>query len=90
MTSFIDFAFREEYERVKSLGYKLSEIDTLINWEAIRPIVKDMYDNKTGKGGRPNIDEIMMIMILVLRSGMVYPTLNLKDKSLTGYPFASF
>jgi hypothetical protein len=31
MTSFIDFAFREEYERVKALGDKLSEIDTLIN-----------------------------------------------------------
>jgi glucose/arabinose dehydrogenase len=41
--SFIDFAFREEYERVKVLGDKLSEIDTLINWEAFRPIVKDMY-----------------------------------------------
>jgi IS5 family transposase len=53
MTSFIDFAFREEYERVKALGDKLSEIDTLINWEAFRPIVKDMYDNKTEKGGNP-------------------------------------
>jgi IS5 family transposase len=67
MSSFIDFAFREEYERVKALGDKLSEIDTLISWEAFRPIVKDMYDNKTEKGGRPNIDEIMMINILVYR-----------------------
>ncbi len=31
MASFIDFAFREEYERVKVLGDKLSEIDTLMN-----------------------------------------------------------
>ena len=67
MTSFIDFAFREEYERVKSLGDKLSEIDSLINWESFRPIVKDMYDNKTEKGGRPNIDEIIMIKILILQ-----------------------
>jgi len=67
MASFIDFAFREEYERVKSLGDKLSEIDSLINWESFRPIVKDMYDNKSEKGGRPNIDEIIMIKILILQ-----------------------
>ena len=67
MASFIDFAFREEYERVKSLWDKLSEIDSLINWESFLPIVKDMYDNKTEKGGRPNIDEIIMIKILILQ-----------------------
>jgi len=26
-----------------------------------------MYDNKTEKGGRPNIDEIIMIKILILQ-----------------------
>ncbi len=57
MASFIDFAFREEYERVKLLGDRLSEIDSLIDWEAFRPIVKDMYNNKSEQGGRPNIDE---------------------------------
>ncbi len=65
--TFIDFAFREEYERVKRLGDKLSEIEKLINWEAFRSIVKDMYDNKTEKGGRPNIDEIIMIKVLILQ-----------------------
>ncbi len=67
MASFIDFAFREEYERVRILGDKLSEIDSIISWEAFRPIVKDIYDNKTEKGGHPNIDEIIMIKILVLQ-----------------------
>ncbi len=42
MASFIDFAFREEYKRVKLLGDRLSEINSLIDWEAFRPIVKDM------------------------------------------------
>ncbi len=51
MASFIDFAFREEYERVKRLGDRLSEIEKLIDWEAFRPIVGGMYDNKTEKGG---------------------------------------
>jgi len=39
----------------------------MINWEAFRPIVQNMYDNKTEKGGRPNIDEIIMIKILILQ-----------------------
>jgi len=42
MELFIDFAFREEYERVRILGDKLSEINSLINWEAFRSIVKDI------------------------------------------------
>jgi IS5 family transposase len=67
MASFIDFAFREEYERVKRLGDKLSEIEKLIDWETFRPIVEGMYDNKTEKGGRPNIDEIVMIKVLILQ-----------------------
>lgn len=65
MASFIDFAFREEYDRLKRLGDRLSEIEKLIDWEAFRSIVGDMYDNKTEKGGRPNIDEIMMIKALI-------------------------
>ncbi|WAM22635.1 MAG: IS5 family transposase (plasmid) [Candidatus Methanoperedens sp.] len=67
MASFIDFAFREEYERVKRLGDRLSDIEKLIDWEAFRPIVSGMYDNKTEKGGRPNIDEIVMIKVLILQ-----------------------
>lgn len=65
--SFIDFVFREEYEKVKLLGDKLNEIDSLINWESFRPIVKDMFDNKSEKGGRPNIDEVVMIKTLILQ-----------------------
>lgn len=67
MTNFIDFIFREEYERVKRLGDKLSDIDVLINWEAFRPIVTGLYNNKSEKGGRPNIDEIVMIKCLILQ-----------------------
>lgn len=47
------------------MGDRLSEIEKLIDWEAFRSIVGDMYDNKTEKGGRPNIDEIIMIKALI-------------------------
>ncbi len=44
MISFIDFVLREEYEQVKRIGDKLSEIDLLINWEAFRPIITGLYN----------------------------------------------
>jgi len=67
MKSLIDYSLKEEYEKVKKLGDKLSEIDSLIEWEAFRPIVAGMYKNNTEKGGRPNIDEVVMIKILILQ-----------------------
>lgn len=54
------------YARVEKLGDKLAEINPLIDWEAFRPIITEMYDNKSEKGGRPNNDEIVMIKVLVL------------------------
>ncbi|MEM3455733.1 MAG: hypothetical protein QXT72_04180 [Candidatus Micrarchaeia archaeon] len=30
----------------------------------MRPVLKDLYNNDTEKGGRPNIDEIVMIKSL--------------------------
>jgi IS5 family transposase len=67
MKSLIDFAMHEEYTHLEKLGDKLAEIESLIDWEAFRPIVADMYDNRSKKGGRPNIDEIMMMKLLVLQ-----------------------
>jgi IS5 family transposase len=67
MKSLTDFAFKEEYERVKRLGDRLAEIESLIDWEAFRPIVGAMYNNKSERGGRPNIDEVVMVKLLVLQ-----------------------
>jgi len=52
---------------VTQLGDRLAEIKSLMDWEAFRPIVGDMYDNKSEQGGRPNIDEVVMIKLLVLQ-----------------------
>jgi len=67
MTSLTNFALLEEYKNVKKLGDKLAEIEIIIDWERFRPIIEGMYDNKSEKGGRPNIDEIMMIKLLILQ-----------------------
>jgi IS5 family transposase len=68
MKSFDDYLMNKEYEKVKELGDRLAEIDPLIEWEVFRPIVRDMYDNRSERGGRPNNDEVVMIKMLVLQS----------------------
>ncbi len=42
-------------------------MDALIDWEAFRPIVAGLYDNKGPQGGRPNVDEVVMVKLLVLQ-----------------------
>ena len=67
MSNIVDYGLREAYKSMKSMD-KLAEIDPMINWELLRPIVKELYRNDTEKGGRPNIDEIVMIKTLFLQS----------------------
>ena len=62
-----NFAFKEEYKRLENLGDKLSEIESLIDWKPFCPIIAEMYNNKTELGGRPNLDEIVMLKMLVLQ-----------------------
>jgi len=68
MKSFDDYFMKKEYDRVRKLGDKLAEVEPLIDWEIFRPIIKNMYNNRTERGGRPNNDEIVMIKMLVLQS----------------------
>jgi IS5 family transposase len=67
MSSFIDFALNEEYERVKQLGDRLMEIESVIDRGGVRLIVRGMYENRSERGGRPNIDEVLMVKLLVLQ-----------------------
>ena len=47
MRSLTEFGLREEYKQLERLGDKLSEIESLIDLEPFRPIIKEMYNNKT-------------------------------------------
>jgi len=67
MKSFEKYFMKKNYVRVEQLGDKLVEIDPLIDWEVFRPIIRNMYDNHTERGGRSNNDEIVMIKMLVLQ-----------------------
>jgi IS5 family transposase len=67
MDSFSSYLFRETYKKIHNLGDRLAKIEPLIDWEAFRPIIAGLYDNKTEKGGRPNVDEVVMVKMLVLQ-----------------------
>jgi transposase, IS5 family len=68
MESFDDYLLDKEYSCVERLGDKLGEVEPLIDWKVFRPIVREMYDNRTERGGRPNNDEVVMVKMLVLQS----------------------
>ena len=48
-----------------------------IGWESLRPIFQDLYINDTVKGGRSNIDTIIMVKALFIQS-----TYNLVDEQV--------
>jgi IS5 family transposase len=67
MNSFMSYGLRQAYDRLSKLGDPLAEVNTLLDWEKFRPIAEGLYDNKTERGGHPNIDCVLMIKILVLQ-----------------------
>jgi IS5 family transposase len=67
MDSFISYGLRKAYERLAKLGDPLAGVDAQLDWERFRPIAEELYDNKTERGGHPNIDCVLMIKILVLQ-----------------------
>jgi transposase, IS5 family len=67
MRTLIDFAIRAEYARVKALGDDLSEIESLINWDRFKSLEPLIYKNKTSRGGRPNLDIVVMVKALVIQ-----------------------
>jgi IS5 family transposase len=94
MTTFRTYMLRKAYENVKKNGDRLARVDSLIDWEAFRPIVQGLYDNRSPRGGRPNIDEVVMVKLLVLQSwyGLSDPELErqvddrLSFQRFLGYP----
>jgi len=67
MDSFISFGLKQAYSRLAKLGDPLAEANRLLDWEKFRSIEDGLYDNKTERGGHPNIDFVLMIKILVLQ-----------------------
>jgi IS5 family transposase len=94
MDSFMGYGLRQAYDRLAKLGDPLAQANTLLDWERFRPMTEELYNNKTEKGGHPNIDVVLMIKILVLQQwyGLSDPrmerelTNNLSFMNFLGFP----
>jgi IS5 family transposase len=94
MTTFRTYMLKKAYENVKKNGDRLARADSLIDWEAFRPIIAPMYRNKTPRGGRPNVDPVVMVKLLVIQQwyGLSDPELErqvddrLSFQRFLGYP----
>jgi IS5 family transposase len=67
MDSFHKYLLQQEYNKLAKLGDRLAKADQLVNWEAFRPIITDLYRNDSELGGRPNADEVVMVKLLVVQ-----------------------
>ncbi len=76
MQSLIHYAINEEYAKVERLGDRLARIEPLIDWKKFRHIIANIFDNRSRKGGRPNIDEVVMLN---------HQTPSLNGRRPTGY-----
>jgi len=59
--------FPEWYKEIEKLGDPSTGISDRIDVERIRPILSDLYENDTDRGGRPNYDPVLMVKILLLQ-----------------------
>jgi len=93
MTTFRTYILRKAYENVRKNGDRLAKVDSLIDWEAFRPIIRPLYRNRTPRGGRPNVDEVVMVKLLVLQEwyGLSDPELERQvDDRLSFQRFLGF
>lgn len=81
MRNLIDFSILQEYnDKVKPRGDKLSALSELVDWNAFLPMSDGVYKNGTERGGRRNINFIIMIKMLILQQlyGLSDPQLELQ------------
>lgn len=90
MKTLIGFGQKEAYKRVEQLGDRLAEIKSQMDWEAFRPIVGDMYDNRSERGGRPNSDEVVMVKLLVLQQWYGLSDPELERQAVDRLSFMNF
>ena len=69
---------------------RLSRISKLIDWNPIRKILDEMYNNKTERVGMPNCDVIVMFKILILQQWYGLSDLEVERQMAGRISFMSF
>ena len=81
----MNYGVSEKYKEYVKYGDSLHEMGEKIDWESLRPIFQDLYVNDTVKGGRPNIDPIIMVKVLFIRSIYNRWMNRLRKRCMIGY-----
>jgi len=66
--SFESYILQEKYKKVQGLGDRLELMKQQIDWKPFIKIVKDVFDNDTELGGRPNTDEKVVVRCMLLQA----------------------
>lgn len=88
MNSFTAWTLKDLY--AKQERSRLASISNMIAWNPFRPILEEMYDNKSEKGGRPNYDVIMMFKILILQKWYGLSDLEVERQMADRISFMAF
>jgi IS5 family transposase len=62
------FFLKMHYDSTLSEKDKLKKLNNAVDWDKFRPIIGDLYNNKSSSGGRPNIDIVVMVKCMVLQT----------------------
>ena len=89
MKTLTDFALKEEYKCLQSVGDKLVKIGSLIDWKPFSIIFEYIYFNKTVSEGRPEADLLLCLKCLFYNNGMVFLTLKLRKKWIDRTQFSN-
>ena len=90
MESFSTYLFRKAYKKIHKLGDRLAKIELLIDWGAFTPIIQPLYDNQGPQGGRPNIDPVVMVKLLMLQAWYGLSDPELERQTLNRIDFQHF
>ena len=68
MDSFDSYLLRKLYMKTARHHDRLAEAEKHIDWKRFTPIIQPIYDNKGPSGGRPNLEPVLMVKLLVLQA----------------------
>jgi len=64
----MNYGLRKKYEQLKKFGDRFSDMKNVIQWDRIKPLLSDLYNNDIEKGGRPNFDPVFTVKIMIPES----------------------
>ena len=67
ISDLLGHAIKEKYNTMK-INDPLIFVKNAIDWDAFTPLLNDLYQNDTDRGGRPNIPVITMVKVLYFQS----------------------